>query len=153
MNFLTSQSLRRTLSFRQDFSGAFQQLLHSPVDTPVRIELSDKYFPFFLARQRLQLHQAKLVLKTKSGVTANDLQIDINGVGTARFAEDAAFAGLKSAAITPAFAAGMIRDHNVMITNAGDLAPAVPRPGDQSAIDSDKLTDIVLYLEYRVQHP
>jgi hypothetical protein len=152
LNYLANQPLKRALSFRQDFSGAFHQLLHSPIDTDVKIQLSEKYFPIFLTGQRLQLVDAQLALKTKAGQTLNNVQIAVNAtVPPAGFAENAPLRPLRSTDVTNAFVAGLVQEHAFTIKNAGDLAPAPAQPGDQSAIDSEKLLDVVLYLEYKIK--
>jgi hypothetical protein len=46
--YLRTNSIGRLFSLRQDFSGAFHRLLHSPVNTPVNIEITERYFPAFL---------------------------------------------------------------------------------------------------------
>ena len=55
--------------------------------------------------------------------------------------------------MTNAFAAGLVGEHKHTFTikNAVDLAPAALQPEDRSAIDSEKVLDFVLYLEYKVQ--
>jgi hypothetical protein len=51
--------LKRALSLRQDLPGVFHQLVHSPVDTPIKIQLSEEHFPYFLKGQDFQLITAK----------------------------------------------------------------------------------------------
>jgi hypothetical protein len=76
-------------------------------------------------------------------------QLSIDGNAVAGFTADPALGGLLSAPLPAAFTANLIGTHTLTIDQAGNLAPASPQPGDTSAIDPDKLPDIVLYLEYR----
>lgn len=45
---------------------------------------------------------------------------------------------------------GILRDHTIAIVAAGDVAPTAPSPGNVAAIDTDKLEDVILYLEYKI---
>jgi hypothetical protein len=38
----------------------------------------------------------------------------------------------------------------IEVVNAGGLAPDSPEPGDDAAVDDEKLADVMLYVETRV---
>jgi len=151
LNFLRNQPLARVFSLRQDFSSAFHHLLHSPVGTPVKIELTDQHFPIFLKGRNIQVSKALLVLATPKGQALTNVQISINGQPQQGFPANNQLGGLRSKDLGAAlFAGGILDEHTLVVNNAGGLAPASPAPGDLSAIDEKKLRDVMLYLEYKV---
>lgn len=150
LNTLTGVPLGRLLSLRQDFSSAFNRLLHSPADTPVKIEVSDKYLPIFLRSQPLQVTKAVLVIKHAPGQSIAGFQLALDNTVVSSFVPDPALGNLRSANVAASFAGGMIGVRTLTLKAAGDLAPT-PVPGDVSALDAGKLLDIVLYLEFQAQ--
>jgi hypothetical protein len=159
LNSLQNISLARLFSLRQDFSTAFHRLLHNPVNTEVKIDISDKYFPIFLKPylQKLPYHDLKvkiteafLVLKTSEGVKADGFQLSINGTDYSGFSKESQFGDLLSKDLGTLFDAGVVREHTLVVRSAGDLTPVNPLPGDTSALEEKILGDILLYLEYRL---
>ena len=152
LNYLSTNAVVRVLSLRQDLSSAFNRLLHSPVDTPVKVQFSDKYVLMFVRGRNLKTKKAILLLKTAAGQGVNNFRIEVNGANQAGFAVDPQMGGLWSKDVLAAFAGGVFgeREHTLSVKNAGDLAPAVLPPGDVSALDSSKLLDVILYVEYQL---
>ena len=151
LNNLTGVPLARVLSLRQDFSSAFNRLLHSPVDTPVKIEVSDKYLPIFLRSQALQVTKAVIAIKGAPGQSVAGFQLALDGAVLSGFAADPMLGNLPSTSVAAAFAGGLFGVRTLTVTSAGDVAPDAPAPGDMSALDSAKLLDILLYVEVQVQ--
>jgi hypothetical protein len=79
-----------------------------------------------------------------------NLDISINSTPTTGFTTDSRFGDQPSADISNVLTSGIIGDHTVMVNSAGDLSPDSPGPGNLSAINSEKLIDIMLYLKYGV---
>jgi hypothetical protein len=147
LSVLTEVGLGRVFSLRQDFSGALNMLLHSPAETAVIVSVTDRHLPFFLRGRSPQVRGAKLALRTDAPTTG--LQLDLDGTSVTTFAPDAELGGLQSADITAAFAGGLLGDHALKVSAAGQLAPPAT-PGDQSALDAAKLSDVVLFVKYTV---
>lgn len=93
------------------------------------------------------MQSAKLALRTDA--TTTGLHLDVDGTSVTTFNPDAELGGLRSADVTAAFAGGLLGDHTQKVTAAGQLAPPAT-PGDQSALDATKLSDVVLFVEYMV---
>jgi len=150
LNYLKSHSLMRVFSLRQEFSSEFNRLLHTPVGSQIKIKLSDKHFPLFLKGKNIKVNKALLALKTAEGQGVNNFTVSIDGVSYTDFTEDTQMGGLKSKDLGSLFSSAILGEHSFIITNAGELAPDSPAPSDNSAVDSEKLTDIYLYLEYGI---
>jgi hypothetical protein len=151
-DFLTEHSLPRVFSFRHDFSNEFHRLLHSPIGKSVMIELTDKHFPMFLKGKSIQVKKAIFILGTPKDQSITDFEISINGAShtAADFTRYAQYGDLWSKDLDSPFSGGVLGEHTFIIKDAGDLVPDSPAPSDSSAIDSKKLTDIYLYLEYGI---
>jgi hypothetical protein len=148
MNHLGTEGLARVYGLRQDFSTAFNRLLHSPAGTPVRIILIDRHLPIFLRGRDLTVTTAKLVLRTPPAQTATGVSIGIDATTASGFTRDPALADLYTADVSAAFAAGLLGERTFTVRAAGDLAPGRPQPPDDtSAVDAGKLLDVLLYLE------
>ena len=157
LNFLKNNSLNNSLyrvfSFRQEFSNEFNRLLHSPAGDPVQIQITDKHFPIFLKGQDLNIKTAKLVLRTPKDQSVEGFDISINGEPQTDFDPDTTMGDLPANSLVPAsvFRNGILGEHTFVVNHPGHLVPPDPRaPSDVSAIDSEKLTDIYLYLEYGI---
>ena len=152
----TNNSVTRVFSLRQDFFSAFNQLLHKPINTPVKIQITDKYMPIFLRGRNIQVTKAVLVLKTPTNQAINNVQVEINGSNQSSFARDSSLGNLWAKDLGSLFSTGLLeangqpKEHTLVIKNAGDLAPTTPQPDDLSAIDADKLLDVLLYIEYKL---
>ena len=156
LNYFSNNSITRVFSLRQDFFTAFNQLLHRPINTPVKIKITDKYMPIFLRGRNIQVTKAVLVLKTPTNQAINNVQVEINGSNQSSFARDSTLDNLWKKDLGSLFSTGLLeangqpKEHTLVIKNAGDLAPKTPQPDDLSAIDADKLLDVLLYIEYKL---
>jgi len=148
--YLATHPIARVFSLRQDFSSAFAQLLHSPLATEVRIEITTRHFPMFIANLPIVVSRSALLLRTAKGVVAGPFSISVDGTPLNGFVADATLGNLPGRPLPAAFTGKVIRTHALAVTNAGGLAPDAPPPGDVSALDSERLIDILLYLEYTV---
>jgi len=147
--FLREESLPRVFSFRQEFSNEFNRLLHSPVGDEVQIQISDKHFPIFLKGQNLNIKTAQLVLRTPEDQSVEGFDISINGDSQTSFVRATQFGELPtSESFASLFSTGILGEHTLVVNNPGYLATDSLFPPDVSAVDSEKLTDIYLYLEY-----
>jgi Tc toxin complex TcA C-terminal TcB-binding domain len=150
LNLLSNEPLGRLFSLRQDFSTAYSRLLHSPPGTPVTIEITDKYFPAFLGGRELDVTSATLVVRPVADATVGGLTLKLDGANQTGFAAGAELGDLPSKDVSSVLSAGIVGEHTIEVVAAGDLAPEAPEPGDDSALDDDKLADILLYVQTMV---
>ena len=150
LNFLSNNPLPRAFSLRHEFSNAFNRLLHSPLDTAVKIAIEEKHMPFFLHGRDLTVTKAVLAVRPREGQAVGALDISIDGTQFAGFAPDASLGNLPAVDLGALFANGLYRERELKVHAVGDLAPDAPVPGDPSALDEDKLLDVILYLEYQL---
>ncbi|HEX6099234.1 MAG TPA: neuraminidase-like domain-containing protein [Thermoanaerobaculia bacterium] len=148
--YLSTNSVGRLFSLRQEFSSAFSQLLHSPAATPVRFEITSRHFPLVVGTRALAVQKAVLLLKLASGATAGAFALTVDGGAVSGFPIDPTLGDLPASALPGAFGTNLRSVHTVTLTNPGNLAPSAPPPGDPSALDADKLLDVLLYVEYRL---
>ncbi|HEU5322306.1 MAG TPA: hypothetical protein VFX28_15990, partial [Methylomirabilota bacterium] len=148
-NLLSTRPLARLISLRQDFSTAFNRLLHSPADTAVPVDLTDRFLPPFVRGRALQVARAVLLLRTPPAQTVAGFRLAIDGQEQAGFARDPLLGNLWARDLGGLFAAGLLGARPFAVRGAGDLAPAAV-PGDPSALDAAKLLDVGLYVEYRL---
>jgi len=147
--------MRRVISLRQEFSHDFHRLTDQPVNTPISLKIQSKHFPLFMNGKNLQMTKADLILITPKSQTTAGFSISINTVPQTGFTKSpgSVYGDLfsKSLGLSAVFgSAGILRDHTMAIVTAGDVAPTEPSPGSVAAIDTDKLEDIILYLEYKI---
>jgi hypothetical protein len=157
-NELKTLPLGRVFSFRQEFSGEFNRLLHSPIGSRVKINISDKYFPIFLKERDLSIAEAVIILRTtqkqESEESTEDdfanFSVSFNEATLAEFTRDPGlWGGLPFHVLDVSmFSEGIIGDYTLVVNNSGKLGPDSPEPSDMSAIDSNKLSDIYLFLRY-----
>ena len=150
LNVLKNQPIGRLFSLRQEFSSALNRLQHSAVNTPVKVTLTDKHLPVFVRGHGLAVTRAQLVLNTSSTQTVHALQMQLDGTALGAFARDATLGNLWATDILAEMNASFLGDHLLVVTAAGDLALAAPAAGDLSALDDSKLSDILLYVEYKL---
>ena len=148
---LTTGTLTRVLSLRQEFSNAFHRLLQAAAGTAVTIDVGERHFPLFLQGRPLVVAGAHLVLVSRSAAGA--AAFTVNGVAVTGFPAPVeppagAFGGLAAQDITAAFSAGLKRQHALVVTAPGDLA-APPAPGGP-LLDGDLLQDVLLVIDYRL---
>lgn len=166
----TENSLPRVFSFRQEFSREFNRLIHSPAGTSVPINITDKHFPIFLKGKNLVVDSAYLLLRTSEDPGDLTVAISINDEtsepteetsNTYGFtwepedSEERKWGGLPySADVKEVFASGLLDNNDTKysfaIETPGNLGPESPAPGDVSAIDSEKLSDIYLCVNYKL---
>jgi len=165
LNVLSNVSSKRAFSLRQDFSTAFHRLLHSPADTEVRFAISDAFLPYFLKHRNVVVKAIKLVLRTAPDPNKPDQMINPGGFQIAldgnpalqNFTPDATLGNLWAAhngrfvTQPPDHPLGkLLGGHSLTVKQAGNLAPQAPQAGDPSALDAEKLLDVVLYVEYHI---
>lgn len=144
-------ALARVFSLRQDFPNEFHRLLHSPAGTPVSVKLSDNHFPIYLQGHGIAIDPAKLALRTAEGVTLGSFKVSINNSERTSFPADAQLGDLPTNSnLNTFFSAGKQTELKFAIKDPGNLAPSAPPPGDTSAISSERLLDMFVYLEYRI---
>jgi hypothetical protein len=141
-------SLVRVFSLRHEFPTAFHTLLHSPTNTPVETEISDKFFPIFLAGRDLDVRTVRVALQTAMGQTINGVSISVDGEDKSEFNND--LGGLPATTLMSIPTTWPKGEHTfkVAIINAGNLGYEEAPPTNGSAVDPRKLTDIMLCVEY-----
>jgi hypothetical protein len=154
--YLTENSLGRLFSLRQEFPVAYKGLLASPAGTPVSFEIQDWHLPAFVTAsgRTIQVTLAKLALKTAAGVALGGVQLAVDGQPVGAFAADQSktvVGGLPAVDLQGTFA--ILGKHTLVVSTAAGLAPNAPQVGDLSAIDRQKLVDVLLYVEYNVTVP
>ena len=163
--YLTEKTLPRVFSFRQEFSSEFNRLIHSPA-TPVQINITDKHFPIFLKGKNLVVDSAYLLLRTSEDpgdftVAISSINNDINEddiisesygfTWKPEGSEERSWGGLPYSDDVKSIFANALLDnkYSFAIEEPGTLYLAEPTtPGDVSAIDSKKLSDIYLCMNY-----
>lgn len=149
LNYLTqeSNSLSRTFSLRQEFSTDFHRLSAQEKNTAISLKIQEKHFPFFLHDKNIKVKTAKIILVTPNNQTADDLEMKVNNEAVTEFERDVAFGNLYTADLNIGFANYIIGEHIITIVEGGDLAPETTM-GNVEALDTAKLEDIILYVEY-----
>jgi hypothetical protein len=148
VNYFSNNPARRLFSLRQDFSSSFIRLLRSPVGTAMQFEITDRNLPLFAQGRNLQVQRAILLLRIAGCLAPNGVSLQVDGSNINAFPADPTLGNLPGAALPGAFAANLRSVHTLTVQAAGNLAPAAPIPGDNSAIDAAKLEDLLIYLEY-----
>lgn len=146
-NILANNTMTRTFSLRQEFPSQFARLLHSALNTEVQIEITSRHFPFFLPPDKLEIATAKLVLSTPTAQTATNVIFAVKGKEVKEFTRESSLGNLFAKDV--GMSGNPIGAHLLTVKNAGDLAPT-PVPGDVSALDADKLQDILLHVEFKL---
>ena len=150
LNVLKNKPLSRVMSLRQEFSTDFHRLTEQGVNQPVTMKIQNKHFPLFMNGRNIKITKAKLVLVTPPGQTVAGVNIAINGNAQNGFAKDGQLGDLFSKDMGTIFNAGILKDHTLSVLAGGDLAGTAPAVGPTSAFDTQKLEDIVLYVEYKM---
>lgn len=150
MNYLTNNATGRLYSMRQEFSTELSRLMNSPTGTAVKLRLTERHLPVFLRSRATTVTAARLLLRTRTGQSVGTASFTVNGATVSGFVPDTDLGNLPAADVTTAFADGLTGDHTLTLTNAGDLSPDNPQAGDPTALDPEKLTDILLHLELRL---
>ena len=117
---------------------------------PLRLE--QRSLPLFLQGMPLRATATKLALAPVSGQAVGAVSFTVNKqLVTGFFRRPPLSGGLPSADMTAAIGPAFLREHSLAVTAAGNLAPPAPVAGDLSALDADKLEDVLVYVEYRLQ--
>jgi hypothetical protein len=153
MHFLSSHSLTRVFSLRQEFSSAFNRLIQASVGTPVTFDISERHFPLFLQGRDLTVTAADIVLAVDHSATVGTMSLSLNATTADAFpaptnppAAGDPFGGLPNKTVTAAFVAGLKQQHSILVNDAGSIARAGGAPG----LDPDKLRDVLLVVQYRL---
>ncbi len=172
-NLLTSDefSLPRVFSLRQEFSQTFHQLMHSPEETEVSLELNEKHFPLFLQGRSLNINNSMLIIELDDNgfrnedgsVTYPETGFALNILGSSTpgnsiSSDDWSRDGnilrvdISDTILTPRVPASEPFRLNLQVKDGGALAhitnPLVP--SDNSALDDHKIKDVYLLFEYRI---
>lgn len=150
INILKNNPLSRTFSLRQEFSNTYHRLTEQAVNNPVMLKIENKHFPLFMNGRNLEITKANLILVTPNNQTASGVTISINAVQQTGFAKDLEFGNLFVKNLGNLFNSGILSELTIAIPAGGDLAPTAPSVGQVSAIDTEKLEDIILYVEYKI---
>jgi len=142
----TNNSARRVFSMRQDFSSPFTRALRSAAGTAVRFEITPRHLPMFAQQRAIQIVRGLVLVRLAPGASLGAFQVSVDGSG---FALDPSLGNLLAAPLPAAFTGTLVGTHTVVIENADDLGPDTPVPGDPSAVDPDKLADVLFYVDYR----
>ena len=149
--FLTDNSLTRVFSLRSDFSPVFLRLLHAPLNTPVRFELTSQHLPLFMPGGELEATAAKVVVVPSDGQALGTFSLRLDAVALSGFTGDGTLGGLPwssgSAALVPDF----LGEHTLTVVDAGHLGIENPVVGDVSAQDASKLRDLLIVVDYRLK--
>ena len=140
----------RVFSLRQDFSREYTRLLHSPPGTPVELELTSRHLPIFTRGRAATVSGARLGLAMRDGSAPEGVRLSLGAASVTAFAADATLAGLPAADVTAAFTAGFAGGRPLTVEVPGSLAPVDPPAGDESALDENRLEDVVLAVSYSV---
>jgi hypothetical protein len=142
---LATNPLRRVFSLRQDFSPAFSRLLHSPLATDVRFEVTAEHFPALVRNRQLSVVRTKLLVRAPEGVDVAGLTLSLDGVAVTGFAPDAQLGNVLARDLPATFNSNVTAAHTISVQNAGALA--LP----SGAIDPERLLDVVWFIEYGIQ--
>lgn len=149
LDFLVHNSVGRVFSLRQDFSGAFTRLLNANVGSSVSIVIDDRHFPAFLRARPMVVSRALVLLRTRDSVVPGGFQLIIDGTTITTFTTAGHPGELPGQDLPRAFQDNLRGTHTLSVAAAGDyLAPAAT--DHTSAIDPEKLLDILLYVEYHL---
>jgi hypothetical protein len=154
LHYLSNNSLTRVFSLRQEFSNAYNRLVEAAAGTPVTIEITDRHFPLFFQGRVLTVAKATMALAVGDRNPVGAFAMTVNGIAVNGFSNPTNHAapgdvlgGLPTKSLGGAFAAGVKRQHTVVVNAAGNLAEA---PGAGPLLAQDKIRDILLVVEYRL---
>ncbi|MCW5801525.1 MAG: hypothetical protein KIT31_03995 [Deltaproteobacteria bacterium] len=149
LNYFAAHDTTRVFSLRQELSAAFTRLLRSPAGTPIKIQLTERHFPAVFRKRTLQFQRGQLLVRTADGAAPVGLRVGIAGETLDAFSPEPRVGGIPAAPLPAVMLGAVFGEHTLVIEAAGDLAP-VAAPGDLSALDADKVTDVLLKLDYRI---
>jgi hypothetical protein len=146
LQFLNDHNLVRVLSLRQEYSSAYNRLVQAAAGTAVTIDIGERHFPLFLQGRVLNPTAVELVLATSPDQAVDNVALTVNGAAVNGFVRDAEFGGLPHRAALNGFGAGLMGQHTLTVTGAGQLAAG----GGVGAplLDTDRLHDILLVIAY-----
>ncbi|MEM7444141.1 MAG: neuraminidase-like domain-containing protein [Pseudomonadota bacterium] len=147
---LQDNPLHRSFSIRQEFGNAYHMLLASPEGTKVKLKLDERHLPIFLQGKPVLVDSAFVVVQLAPGHEAGGLAVELNGREHSGFTNDPRFGGLPAVDLGSAFSAGIIGEHELAITAAGDLGPDGGND-DPAALSADKVVDVYVHLSFRLE--
>jgi hypothetical protein len=154
LDYLSNNQLTRVFSLRQEFSNAYNRLVEAAAGTPVTIEITDRHFPLFLQGRALTVAKATAVLGVVDRGSVGAFAMTVNGTPVNGFSNPTdparpgdVLGGLPTKSIGAAFAAGIKKQHTIVVDAAGNLAAA---PGAGPLLGQDKIRDILMVVEYRL---
>jgi Tc toxin complex TcA C-terminal TcB-binding domain len=140
----------RVVSLAHEFPDTFLRLVADPVGTDQPFTVTKAHLPLYLDGRGVTVRQAELVPVVDSGPLGT-LAFQLNGTAATGFTGPPAqrvpgsvYGGLPAAPVGAAFAAGLLRQHTLRVTNAGSLAA----PARPATLAQDKLHDLLLVLQY-----
>lgn len=137
-------SMFRLINLKYDLAYEYQQLIKSPINTEVKVNILENYFPIFMTATNISLGSVRVLVETFGQQSIQNFSIDINNT-SAQETTNTALSLLHSFDLTAAFSSGIFAEHNVKILNFGDIADATG-----TLIDQGKLANIYLLIEYRM---
>jgi Tc toxin complex TcA C-terminal TcB-binding domain len=150
LTYFKDVKLFRSFSLRHEFPTEFNRLVTSPKDTEIDFNLSEKFLPMFAAGRSTRVAGARLALVPKKGQATTGFRIAINGSNRSSFTADDTLGNLPTNdGLEALFTSGMTTQLKLAIKDAGPLSPPAAAAGD-GVIDSAKLLDAILVLEYRL---
>ena len=148
---LADNPVGRVFSLRQDFSSAFNRLLHSPAATDVSLEITRRQLPIFVGQRPITVKESALLLRVGEDVAPGAFALTVDGAALKAFGPDGTLGNLPWRPLPESFTKNLFGPHILRLDNAGSLAPPAPVPGDPSALDAERLLDVLVYLKYTVQ--
>jgi hypothetical protein len=142
---LATNPLRRVFSLRQDFSAAFARLVHSPLATDIRFDITPNHFPPLVRGRQLSVVRTRLLVRTADGADPGGLTLAVDGAPVGGFTADALLGSLPAQELPATFNTSAVAPHVVAVQDAGGLASAT------GGIDPDRLLDVLWFMEYGVQ--
>jgi hypothetical protein len=145
---LTDDGLARALHLRHELSTTFHRLLHAELEQAIPFELTQEHFPLFVRDRPLAVKRALLVLQPAGDQNPGRIEFALDSESVSGFTDRGEVGGLPAADVTTAFAGDPRGEHSLEVRASGQLAPD---DGTPPAVGSDKLEDLVLYIEYGLQ--
>jgi hypothetical protein len=140
----------RAVSIREEFPDAFHSLVHSAVGTNVDFRISAGHLCDRGEPSAVVATRARLVLVPAYGVVPGSFRIRLDGTVLPAFAADTSLGGLPVARCGLS-APAWVGNHVLSVVAAGGLDPATRAPGNVSALDPDKVEDLLLVLDLALE--
>ena len=145
LHYLANNPTWRVISLRQDMSAVFTRLLRSPLNTPVRFDLTDRVLSPLLRGRQLRIENGLIVARPPAGAVEG-LRITLDGDELPAFTPEPTLGDLPSAALPASFTTDVLGGHTLAITALGELEVEA-----EDEVSLDRLTDLLIYLELTVE--